>query len=120
VASLEPVAPPPVEPPPVDEPAAGRDLVSLHYDNAPDEDDGQALVAGRVLADTFDVRAMAVNGTYGASRRNDFNTESERVFNRTWPNGLDAFNDRNGSVEAAAEAWSETISNGGSWTSCEM
>ena len=113
VANEEPVPPPPVEPPPVDEPSDGRDLVSLHYDNAPDQDDGHALVAGRVLADTFDVRAMAVNGTYGEGRRNDFNTGSERVFDRAWPNGLDAFNDRDGSVEAAAEAWSETISDGG-------
>lgn len=92
---------------------SGGDLLSLHYDNAPDKDDGHALVAGRALVDNFGVRAMAVNGTYGVLRRGDFNTESQRVFDLTWPNGLDAFNDRIGSVATAVRLWSETITNGG-------
>ena len=94
-------------------PSSGGDLLSLHYDNAPDDDDTHALVAGRVLVDTFGVRAMAINGTYGDGRRDQFNRESEEVFAIAWPNGLDAFNDRDGSIVAAAAMWSETISNGG-------
>jgi len=104
--------PVPVPPTPV-VPDDGEDLLSFHYDNAPDEDDTHALVAGRVLADTFGMRAIAINGTYGNGRRSQFNTESERVFDIAWPNGLDAFNDRDGSIDAAADLWSDVISNGG-------
>ena len=91
----------------------GGDLLSLHYDNAPDRDDGHALVAGRVLVETFGVRAMAVNGTHGHDLRGRFQTASVPLFRLTWPDGLDAFNDFDGSVAAAARMWSETISNGG-------
>jgi len=88
-------------------------LLSLHYDNAPDEDDTHAMVAGRVLVDTFGVTAMAINGTYGDGRRGQFNLESVDVFAMAWPDGLDAFNDTDGSIAAAVSKWSETISNGG-------
>ena len=114
----EPVADDPIEvveefeEEPVVQPSGG-DLLSLHYDNAPDRDDGHALVAGRVLVETFGVRAMAVNGTHGHDLRGRFQTDSVPLFRLTWPDGLDAFNDFDGSVAAAARMWSETISNGG-------
>ena len=114
----EPVADDPIEvveefeEEPVVQPSGG-DLLSLHYDNAPDRDDGHALVAGRVLVETFGVRAIAVNGTYGYRLREQFQTDSVPLFALTWPNGLDAFNDPGGSVASAASIWSETIRNGG-------
>ncbi len=93
---------------------APNDLVSLHYDNAPDRDDGHALVAGRVLTDFFGVgNVIAVNGTHGFERRAAFHEESQPLFNQTWPNGYDAFEDRRGSVLAVASRWSNTISTGG-------
>ena len=56
---------------------------------------------------------MAVNGTHGHDLRGRFQTDSVPLFRLTWPDGLDAFNDFDGSVAAAARMWSETISNGG-------
>ena len=98
-------------------PAIGRiasgDLLVLHYDNAPDPDDGHALVAGRVIKDFYGFESvLAVNGTYGYQRRGNFNTNSESLFAAAWPSGLNAFRDRDGSVATSAAMWSEAISQG--------
>ncbi len=98
-------------------PTIGRissgDLLVLHYDNAPDPDDGHALVAGRVLRDYYGLNSvLAVNGTHGYQLRNAFNTNSESLFAAAWPSGLNAFRDRDGSIATSAALWSETISQG--------
>lgn len=98
-------------------PALGKiesgDLLVLHYDNAPDPDDGHALVAGRVIKDYYGFESvLAVNGTYGYQRRGNFNTNSESLFAAAWPSGLNAFRDRDGSVATSAAIWSEAVSQG--------
>jgi len=92
---------------------AADDLLVLHFDNAPDRDDGHALVAGRVLSDTFGLNSvLAVNGTHGYARRGNFQVESESLFQRAWPSGLNAFRDWEGSVATSAALWSNTIAQG--------
>jgi len=92
---------------------ASNDLLVLHYDNAPDRDDGHALVAGRVLSDTFALNSvLAVNGTHGYARRGNFQVESESLFQQAWPSGLNAFRDWQGSVATSAALWSNTIAQG--------
>ena len=90
-----------------------NDLVALHFDNAPDRDDGHALTANRVLFDLYGFRALAVNGTHGYLKRGEFQQASKPLFSSAWPNGLDAFGDWAGSVETSAAAWSSTIAKGG-------
>ena len=90
-----------------------NDLLVLHFDNAPDRDDGHALVAARVLVDTLGLNSvLAVNGTHGFERRNNFQIESEALFQQAWPSGLNAFRDRSGSVATSAALWSNTIAQG--------
>lgn len=92
---------------------AAGDLLVLHYDNAPDPDDGHALVAGRVLRDYYGLNSvLAVNGAHGHQRRNDFNINSESLFAQTWPSGLNAYRDWAGSVATSAALWSETVAQG--------
>lgn len=93
---------------------AGKDLLVLHYDNAPDLDDGHALVAGRVLKDFYGIEnVISVNGAHGYKRRNDFKQNSEPLFKAAWPSGLNAYRDWAGSVATSASLWSETVSQGG-------
>jgi len=92
---------------------ANGDLLALHYDNAPDPDDGHALVAGRVLKDFYGLESViAVNGTHGYQRRVNFNQNSESLFDQAWPSGLNAYRDWAGSVATSAALWSETVSRG--------
>lgn len=86
------------------------DLIALHYDNAPDPDDGQATVAGKEVADDLGFRPLVVNGAYG-TRGDEYEAQSEAVMDLTWGRGgwLDAHGDWDGAVDDAAEAWVRTL-----------
>lgn len=97
------------------------DLISLHYDHAPDKDDGQSAAADRTLLESLygagwlSRRVVAVSGTYGLNR-NQFNPASdavmEAVFSETggW---LSAHNDWDGTVMTLADRWESEIESGG-------
>jgi hypothetical protein len=65
------------------------DLLSLHYDHAPDRDDGHSAVADRVIlqekfgVDWLKEHALPVSGAYGENR-NQFQPESDAVMNAVW------------------------------------
>ena len=89
------------------------DLVSLHYDNCPDRDDGHALAAGKaVLYNTGISAPLVVNGTCGNSVRNRYQASSLLVVRANWgDNFLDAANHRDAAVRQAAERWAGVLAN---------
>ncbi|NQY80815.1 MAG: hypothetical protein HRT47_10930 [Candidatus Caenarcaniphilales bacterium] len=86
-----PPAPPPPEDPisdPITESFGAfdktKDLLSLHYDHAPDKDDGHATVAGKVLIDYYQIpNYLVVGGAYGKNA-SKYNQNSEDVMDATW------------------------------------
>ena len=42
-----------------------RDLISLHYDHAPDRDDGHATVAALTVVRSLGIQPHVVSGAYG-------------------------------------------------------
>ena len=66
-----------------------KDLISLHYDHAPDKDDGHSAAADRsVLESLFGVgwigrHVVAVSGAYGKNKRG-FNPKSDTVMDVAW------------------------------------
>lgn len=98
-----------------------QDLLSLHYDHAPDKDDGQSAAADRSLletmfgADWIRGHVVAVSGTYGDNRR-DFNPDSDAVMDAVWNDRggwLDMHGRRVESLEELAERWEKTLDSGG-------
>lgn len=69
--------------------SAEKDLLSLHYDHAPDKDDGQSAAADRTILGTlFDIEWMkkhvvAVSGAYGENAKR-FNVKSDAVMDAVW------------------------------------
>ena len=45
-----------------------RDLISLHYDHAPDRDDGHATVAALEVVTALGIQPHVVSGAYGNNR----------------------------------------------------
>jgi len=101
---------------------AETDLLSLHYDHAPDKDDGHSAAADRTILQTMFDRAwikrhvVAVSGAYGTNAKR-FNPDSDRVMDAVWSKlgGWIAAHERH--EEAAkklAERWLETLKAGGS------
>ena len=66
-----------------------RDLLSLHYDHAPDMDDGHSAAADRTIlesmfgTDWIKTHVVAVSGTYGTNAR-QFNAKSNAVMDVAW------------------------------------
>jgi hypothetical protein len=66
-----------------------KDLLSLHYDHAPDKDDGQSAAADRTILESLHGRkwirkhAVAVSGTYGKNAKG-FNRNSDTVMDAAW------------------------------------
>lgn len=97
------------------------DLLSLHYDHAPDKDDGQSAAADRtVLESLFGAawlggRVVAVSGAYGKNRRR-FNPDSDAVMDAAW-NDAGGWIAAHGAWDAAAAKltarWLETLDAGG-------
>jgi hypothetical protein len=91
-----------------------KDLLSLHYDHAPDKDDGHATVAGKTLVDFYNINHVVVGGAYGTNG-NTYNPKSEKVMDTTWgTNGwLDAHNNKSAAINQLGSKWLSTINNGG-------
>ena len=97
------------------------DLLSLHYDHAPDKDDGQSAAADRTVLESLYGRAwlpahtLAVSGTYGLNK-DDFNADSDRVMDMVFGDiggWLSAHRDWKGTREKLADRWLEAIEAGG-------
>lgn len=82
------------------------DLLSLHYDHAPDRDDGHSAVADRVIlqerfgTDWIKEHVLPVSGAYGENR-DQFQPESDVVMDTVW-------NDTGGWV-AADQDWEKAV-----------
>lgn len=98
---------------------SARDVIALHYDHAPDLDDGQSASADRtVLQSTYGTRWMGthlviVSGTCGLNAPT-FVKKSDRVMRVVWGDRWLAAHDRwKPSVSAAAARWTSAIERGG-------
>jgi hypothetical protein len=96
------------------------DLLSLHYDHAPDRDDGQSAAADRTILQTIfdaawiDDHVVAVSGAYGKNQAR-FNPNSNAVMDAVWGEGewLAADEDWDRAVEQLADRWTATFRAGG-------
>lgn len=98
-----------------------RDLLSLHYDHAPDKDDGHSAVADRTLlesefgTDWLRTHVLPVSGTYGENAA-EFDRGSDAVMDATWSDvggWLAAHDAWDEVVDAVAERWSTVFGAGG-------
>ncbi len=98
-----------------------RDLLSLHYDHAPDRDDGHSAAADRTLLETrfgpdwLPDHVLAVSGAYGKNKGR-FVDASDKVMETVWgPRGgwLDAHADRDKALAALVARWHKTLEAGG-------
>jgi hypothetical protein len=97
-----------------------RDLINLHYDYAPDKDDGHSAAADRTILESLfgaswiQEHVIPVAGTYGTNAK-DYNPEFALVMQAVWGNSgwLNAHQNWNASVEDVVKRWSEVLENGG-------
>jgi hypothetical protein len=98
-----------------------RDLISLHFDHAPDLDDGHSAAADvSVLlalhdSDWIKAHTLAVSGTYGLNKRT-FNPRSDAVMDAAFgPLGgwIAAHKDWDLAVNTLVDRWSKTLTAGG-------
>ena len=98
-----------------------RDLLSLHYDHAPDKDDGHSAVADRCILETefgcdwIKDHVVAVSGAYGKNAPR-FNDKSDAVMDATWHDcggWIDAHADHDQAVKQLVERWRNCLQNGG-------
>jgi hypothetical protein len=98
-----------------------RDLLSLHYDHAPDMDDGHSAAADRTILESLHGRdwikehVVAVSGAYGKNAKT-FNTESDAVMNAAWNDcggWLTGHTKREQVVTGLTERWKVILDNGG-------
>lgn len=97
------------------------DLIALHYDHAPDRDDGHSAAADRsILQSEFSCsfigqRTLPVSGTYGTNA-STFNTSSDAVMDAVFnPCGgwISAHRNWNDAVSIAVDEWVGTLQDGG-------
>jgi len=100
---------------------AQTDLVSLHYDHAPDKDDGHSAVADRTLLESLFGRdwikqhAVAVSGAYGTNAKT-FNPKSDAVMDAAWNDcggWLAAHTNRQAAIERLTDRWRKVLESGG-------
>ena len=97
-----------------------KDLISLHYDHAPDKDDGQSAAADRTMlestfgADWLAKHAIAVSGAYGLNKK-AFNKKSDTVMDAVYGQGkwIAANDDWDKAVDAVVKAWLAMLEAGG-------
>ena len=98
-----------------------KDLLSLHYDHAPDKDDGQSAAADRTILqslygkDWITKHVVAVSGAYGKNA-NDFNPNSDAVMDETWNDcggWLAAHTSRDDVITELTKRWGKTLEAGG-------
>ena len=101
--------------------AADRDLLSLHYDHAPDKDDGQSAAADRTIlesmfgADWITTHVVAVSGAYGKNARL-FDAKSDAVMDAAWNERggwLAGHANREHVVAELARRWTTSLRAGG-------
>ena len=90
------------------------DLIALHFDHAPDRDDGHAAVAGLMVTERLGLNVQVVAGAYGLFNRDRYVPASEALMSTVWgSNWLNAHSNRSGSVSAAVNRWSAVLGAGG-------
>lgn len=98
-----------------------KDLISLHYDHAPDRDDGHSAAADRTLLESMFGRkwiaehALAVSGAYGLNERT-FRPASDKVMDACFNDcggWLAAHTERQAVVDQIFARWSATLNAGG-------
>jgi len=91
-----------------------RDLISLHYDHAPDRDDGHATVAALAVVRAMGIQPHVVSGAYGDRNADQYQPPAEIVMAEAWGSDwLDAHNNYQSSVNLTATTWLATLNNGG-------
>ena len=97
------------------------DMLSLHYDHAPDKDDGQSAAADRTLLQVLYGKhwiaqhVVAVSGTYGENR-DTFNPKSDAVMDAAFGGcggWLAAHDSRDEVVSLLVSRWTATLRAGG-------
>jgi hypothetical protein len=97
------------------------DLLSLHYDHAPDQDDGHSAAADRSMLETLygldwcKKNIVALSGAYGKNAKT-FNAASDTVMDAVWSpvsGWLDAHADRDRAMAALTKRWKATLTAGG-------
>lgn len=97
------------------------DLISLHYDHAPDRDDGHSAAADRTMLESLYggpwviEHTVAVSGAYGKNQPK-FNSKSDAVMDAAWGDRggwIAADKDRDAAVKALYERWMKTLEAGG-------
>ena len=97
------------------------DLLSLHYDHAPDQDDGHIAAADRTILQTLfgtdwiKKHVVAVSGACGKNA-DLFNTGSDAVMDAAWNDcggWLAAHSDHKRAVEELTRRWANTLKQGG-------
>ncbi len=98
-----------------------KDILSLHYDHAPDRDDGHSAAADRtILESIFGPRwiakhVLAVSGTYGENK-DRFVPQSDKVMEAAWGDGcgwLSAHTQRKAALNQVVRRWTEVLRSGG-------
>jgi len=91
-----------------------RDLISLHYDHAPDRDDGHATVSALAVVRAMGIQPHVVSGAYGDGNADQYQPPAEIVMAAAWGSDwLDAHNNYQSSVNRTTTAWLATLNNGG-------
>ena len=100
---------------------AKKDLLSLHYDHAPDKDDGHSAAADRTILESLYSRAwikrhvVPVSGAYGKNAKG-FNAKSDAVMDAAWNDcggWLAANTNREGVLAELAARWGAALKAGG-------
>jgi hypothetical protein len=100
---------------------AKKDLLALHYDHAPDKDDGHSAAADRTLLESLFGRewikqhVVAVSGAYGTNAKT-FNPKSDAVMDAAWNDcggWLAAHPNRPAAIERLTERWRKVLESGG-------
>ncbi len=98
-----------------------KDLLSLHYDHAPDKDDGHSAAADRTLlqslfgVDWIRAHVVPVSGAYGVNQ-DDFNPDSDAVMDAAWNDcggWLAAHADRESVLAELTSRWRGVLKTGG-------
>ena len=91
-----------------------NDLIALHFDHAPDPDDGHAAAAAFVVQDQLGLAVQVVGGTHGVYSADRYVQASEGLMVSIWgQNWLNAHSNRNSSVAQSAVRWAGTLAAGG-------
>lgn len=98
-----------------------KDLISLHYDHAPDKDDGQSAAADRTVLESLYGKewirqhVVAVSGAYGENAA-QFDSGSNAVMDKAWNDcggWLPAHTDRETALTLLTARWISVILAGG-------